>query len=157
MSNSLSHSNHKTKPQPRLVVIEQLYYQGVGQQPISIDSRFIKTIESEEQPFTRLFTVSTEWTPVPIGWLTYVSRICISNDEGKHLRHQLSTQDKVLLSKKILYIGTACYLCGMPGVVHTFSYLLPGEACQVQAFQVQDLRLKSETGEVPVTITALPL
>jgi hypothetical protein len=65
----------------RLVVIERVYHQRPGQQPITTQSRFSRTLESSEQQYVREVTVTEEWTPIDTGWIKSAGMLHLSNDE----------------------------------------------------------------------------
>jgi len=98
------------KPRPRadtLTVVEVVYHQQFGEQPTSIEHRFDRQLATSEQPYQRRLRASEEWLPLPTGWLpaSAVGMMVISNDEGRGLALQPSSEEKEEIAGKILEVS----------------------------------------------------
>jgi len=54
---------------PRLTVVDNLYYQVPGDEPEHFQATFSRTLESDEQPYTRKISVGPEWRLLDFGWI----------------------------------------------------------------------------------------
>lgn len=63
------HEVQRIVPQDRVVVVEQVYHQTEGRDPVMVESRFSKPIGSQEQPYKRIMKIGQEWRDVDMGWL----------------------------------------------------------------------------------------
>jgi len=75
----------KATNKARLGVVETVYLQQPEVQPLTVESRFSRWLDSEEQPYQRRFIVSTSWSPLDLGWLKgqAVGMLILKNEEGK--------------------------------------------------------------------------
>jgi hypothetical protein len=75
----MSESMH-SRPNTRIVVVEQVCHQSADCMPTSIEASFTKPQLTDEQVFTRSKSLSLEWTAIETGWITECSQMVIGND-----------------------------------------------------------------------------
>lgn len=80
----------------RLVTIETLYHQTIGEQPHSVDGGYGIALESSERPYLRTVTVSHEWQSLDLGWAKDPIVLLLKNEEGKFQRIPTSEERQVV-------------------------------------------------------------
>jgi hypothetical protein len=63
-----------------LTVVETVYHQQLGDQPLPVTTRFVRNLSSQEQPYVRKLTLGPEWVPLDTGWITEASYVIIANE-----------------------------------------------------------------------------
>lgn len=73
-------------PRPaRIVVVEHLYYQQTGENPVAIDIGYSVNLQSTEQIYIRKFQVLPEWKMLDKGWIEKASLLAIKTMGEKHV------------------------------------------------------------------------
>lgn len=88
----------------RLTVVESLYHQSFGEEPVRVDSRFSRELESDEQPYSRRLKATEGWQPLDCGWVKDPGMVCVTNEEGKHFQVNPTKEEKEALARKVLEI-----------------------------------------------------
>lgn len=92
-----------------------VYFQRPGEQPVAVEHRFQRKLESTEQHFgPRECTATAQHTPLPYGWVEKASCVVVQNVEGAG-RHTQPTQEQREDNEKrvvMLYVDDSpmCYL-----------------------------------------------
>ena len=63
----------------RIVVVETVYHQVNGKQPVQVGEPWAADLESDEQPYVRYLDVGQEWVPLDRGWIASASILIIAN------------------------------------------------------------------------------
>jgi hypothetical protein len=111
----------------RIGVVESVYCQQPGDNPISAESRFSRWLNTDEQPYSRKIKVTEEWQPLDWGWLKKASMLVVVNEEGRFLQVQPTPQERCDAISKVVEIGIAVCLDG--GTLNIpFAEILPRES-----------------------------
>ena len=63
----------------RIVVVETVYHQVDGKQPMQVSEPWSAVLASDEQPYIRYLDVGPEWVPLDHGWIASASLLLIAN------------------------------------------------------------------------------
>lgn len=63
----------------RLVVVEQVYHQQSGQDPVCADSQFGRLLHSDEQVYQRILKINDQWVRLDTGWIVSVGMLVLSH------------------------------------------------------------------------------
>ncbi len=89
--------------QSRLSIVEHVYYEIIGEQPLAVETIQSHLINSNEQPFIRNIKIGSTWQEIDLGWIKDVGMIIIRNDGGIDIGRIGNTSDEVI--DKTLLIG----------------------------------------------------
>lgn len=130
----------------RLVVVEQVYYQGeVG---VGNEARFSRENLADEQVWQRTFIANAEWKPLQCGWLAEgASMLSLTNDEGKGLQKRPTPEERVALAARVVELRCC------DG--HVFARLRPGESLRFEPTDVSRLQVRCATS-AKCTLTLYP-
>lgn len=148
------------KPFPaRLTTVSVVYHQPLGEEPHSFLHKTSKPLTTDEQAYTRKLKVTQEWQPIDTGWLTSLSLLLITNEEGKHTT-QPTEEEKLAISQRVLEVGinvedgyplsVAC-----PGPTPVF-LIGPGDSFSASPYDCSSLYLRCQSGVAKVTVNAFP-
>lgn len=87
-----------------VVVVENIVHQGPHQEPLPIESRYLRWLETTEQPYIRRLSITEQWVQLDCGWLTEASVLVIHNDEGK-LAHVPSPEEAQTLRSRVIELA----------------------------------------------------
>lgn len=89
----------------RIVVVEKIYHQLQGEQPIGCEHQYSQELRTDEQPYERRCVATEEWQPLDCGWLEDVSMLHIVNEEGQFKQVNPTDEERAEAAKKILEVG----------------------------------------------------
>lgn len=145
----------KIKPhddKARIGVVSLLYHQQPGVDPISIDSRFSRWLESTEQPYLRKITIKEEWTPLDLGWIgDKVGMLLIKNEEG-HFQIQPTEEQRQEVMARIVELAVE----SAAGIIVLWGLVRPLESIQFEPSNAQYLRLRCRKGQAKITLAVMP-
>lgn len=122
---------------PRMVVHETLQHQNPGGSPTSVVRKFLRRLSSDEQPFTRRFTVTQATTALETGWLDRTSMLLLANDGGP--------------DSAAVTVGMISSL----GVIG-FARIRPGESLRLEPYDLAAIRVRSDGEPVKCVLHLLP-
>lgn len=121
-----------THPKPankaRLTILDSVYYQNPDGSPILLDNRYVKILDSDEQPYgPRKVKVDSQWVEITseLCWVRSPSILVVNNEEGKGLQTYPTPEERLDISKRVLELAVFCDQLGSWVVVET---ILPGES-----------------------------
>lgn len=133
----------------RITVVETIYHQEFGENPVMVESRYSRELESYDQPYERKLTATTAWTPLDTGWIKECGLLVIKNRES-HMMMQIPTpEEKEELAKKILTVSYRHQ--GRTGWL-----ILPGETMKAHPNTLGDLGICSLHGNVKYKLYLYP-
>ena len=133
-------SYKKPTSHQRLSVVEIVYHQITGQQPSCTDSRFSRTLETDEQVWIRRMVIdSSHWHPIDAGWLT-----------GKRVGMLLLKNDEPQGSRTVVAVSSS------HGSPETAWLLLPGETLRGVPYRPADFKLRCVSGRATCLVTLIP-
>lgn len=115
----------------RLTVVEIVYHQSGTDDATSVETRFSKMLESEEQLYSRTLKLTEAPISIDSGWLTEFSMLIIKHREGNEVQVQFDDSTHSML------IG-------------------PGESLRCRPSLLDALAICCVEGEARVTITLIP-
>jgi len=114
ITTSASFKDREASLKARLVVVETVYCQSPGEQPVAVESRFGRALNSQEQPYRRVIKVGESWQPLDHGWVEEASMLVISNEEGKYLQVVPTEEQRKELETKVVELAfpgqSGCWL-----------------------------------------------
>lgn len=136
----------------RLTVVDVVYHQGLGDQPTSVESRFGRWLNTDEQPYHRKIKVTTDWMPLDLGWLgTQISMLVLMNEEGRHFQVYPTPKERALIEERIVEIGIEVH-----DHVEECWLIPPGESIRAQPVAPDRLRVRCRRGEARCVLTLFP-
>jgi len=134
----------------RVTVVEQVYHQIVGQEPVPFESRYSYELQSDEQAYHRSCKAAEQFEAIDLGWLTnQEGMLVIRNEEGRNLTKKLSPEEQAELAQKQL-------LLGLPAVPDSCWVIAPGETIKGTPVSVQKLSIRATKGVVRFSLLILP-
>lgn len=152
-------------PRDRLTVVEKVYHQQVGEQPIQIERSFERKLATQDSAYTgkprRL--VSSNWEPIDIGWLSQgAGSFYLTNEEGKGLQRKPTPEEEAAIADRVIEV---CFTDsdGVPtgtdadGKPTGMSFLVPpGEAFRGTPSDVSRLRIRCRSEQAKYSIWVFP-
>jgi hypothetical protein len=128
----------------RVTVVDKIYYQQHGDQPIVVDVAFSKDLKASEQPYVRKTSADESWKPLDCGWIDSVGIVHITNVNGAFPAVIPSEKEVEEARKKILEIryqdSECCFL------------IPPGECIRLSPSHAAQLRIRSRHGTTKYVI-----
>jgi hypothetical protein len=151
------------KPRGRLVVVESVYHQRTGEQPIQVrPSRFERDLATAEQPYIREFRAEADWKPLETGWLDRAGHLALHNLEGSGLTSIPTPEERQGILARIVELGVLAEKdsgrrtqWSPPAEVVPFAAVRPGESCRLEPVNLSRLRVRCRPGARCV-LTLLP-
>lgn len=146
----------------RVTIVESIYHEN-NDGPHQIHAEpFSYQLESDEQTYTRIMSIGTEWTKLDTGWLSNkVSMIYLLNKEGK--MGPVRPIDKQIdeVNSRIIQICKLTYVDGKPYHIPV-SYLSPRKSIRLEpngpeGNLVEDYYLRCLSGSCKIQVSCLPL
>lgn len=137
---------------PRLTVLDTIYYQAPGDDPVAFKGPFARLLESEEQPCIRKLVVGEPWQAVEGLWLSAAGLLGVRNDEGTFTGVIPTPEQRQEVAARIVEVGVVDV-----ERVTRFAFLRPGESCRFEPADMAALRLRCQRGQAKVTVAAFPL
>lgn len=134
-------------PKPRVVVVGHVYHQNIGEQPKNVESRFVRLLDSDDQPIIRRrFTVGESWQKIDFGWIQKPGMLVIENLEGRFIQTIPAPDEIKEASKKVLEISNENSLP---------IFLIPaGE--DMRGMPGADLYIRCQSGTAKYSISVMP-
>ena len=146
----MAESATEQKHPDRLVVVETVYYQQTGQQPLAIETRFSKPLESREQLYQRQLKTTQEWESLDVGWIKSVGMLLLKNCAGKDLQENPSEQLAAEIASSTIELG-------IPDCQSSFTILVPpGESARFCPSSLDLLVRCKNVANVPYVLTLIP-
>ena len=146
-------------PPSRLVIVEETYYQCRGEEPFQLTSRYVRHLDTEEQPYQRKITVTEEWQELDYGWVEDISLVYIVNEEGRNRRTVPSAEELEESARKVVEATIGTHLVFSPEKVDgepPVFLIPPGEAFKAYPAGNTGIYVRSQLGNTNCTITILP-
>lgn len=142
--------NPQKKPPPRLVCVGQIYHQNPHEQPVSVESKWVKLLRSDDQPLLKRRGIAgAKWQLLDYGWVKEPFLVIIENLEGKFTQvipkpEEITEADKLVL--EIGYPVSGPMMLVYPGLDTRFT---PSE---IPAY----IRCRDPQGQVKFAISLIP-
>lgn len=143
---------------PWLTVCESVYYQADGSSPTIAESRFMRLLVGEEQPYSRTFRVGQQWKELDAGWLAECgSSLLTLANEMPQWQVVPTAEEKAEAAARQVELALAGEEAGQwTSPPRAFALLRPGESVRFEPLNLSALRLRCRSGETRVTLTLLP-
>lgn len=156
-------TNSSKGPGSTLTIVQNIYHQQEGMQPIHVESRISRKLSSDEQPYVRQLKVGEIWTPLETGWLGECSILVIKNNEGR-FTDKLPTPEQVEEAEsKVLEIGFSTRGPSPlnpksiePEVIIGALEILPRESHPIHPIALWSVYIRSRKGETRYSVTIIP-
>lgn len=137
----------------RITVVERIYFEADGQEPVHVDSSYSVPVKTNEQPFSRVLKVGGTWVPLPVGWFEdgKCSLLSISNQGVRRAqgRGQPSKEEKEQMDRAVLEMVFSDNHEGMELVP-------PGASRRTRPLDLRELAIRCQEGECWITVTIFP-
>jgi hypothetical protein len=156
-------------PPSRIVVVETVYHQEHGSEPVAAGRPFSRFLSTAEQPFgPRRLKVGCEWQPIETGWLSENVGMLYLRNEGEGLAASRPGEPSEEEPARIIELGLLVDLnspdadltmhdpASLPVVVIPFGQIRPGESRREEPRNLPLFRVRCETGECRLTVHAFP-
>ena len=143
---------YKRTPKTRLTIVATILHQASGQDPIPLEIRQQRGLETDEQPYIRhlILPPGNDWLPLDIGWLNKgVSCISIKNNEGTNFTRIPSQAQKDEINTRVIEIsfdGINPHIEVRPGEVHPPIFVV----------DVSKVKIRVRNGTAKASIIAFP-
>jgi hypothetical protein len=140
-----------------LIVVRTFYHQLGGMDATSVDTRYQRQLDTDEQPYVRHISLSESdgWVSFDAGWLTNVgaSYLQLRNNVGAYARYPTKEEKEDTLKRVVDISFTIPPMGAVPHIE-----VRPGEA---QAFSpssgdMSHIRLKCRHGTAKISINIIP-
>ena len=126
-------------PELRLTVVETLYYQQPGIDPIQIDAGFSYFVQENEQLFQRTTFAGEDWSESSTGWLDKAHTVLIKNV------HELRSARNPTAEEKAESLGHWIEV-RLEDSKYIFS-IAPKESMRFRINDLKSLRIRSAKGQ----------
>lgn len=89
----------------RITVVETIYHQEFGENPVMVASRYSRELESYDQPYERKLVATPTWEPLETGWIKECGLMIIKNREECSRMVIPTEEEKEELAKKMLEVS----------------------------------------------------
>lgn len=133
----------------RLTVVEQVAHYAVGShQPMVVDARYTKFLDSSEDAYRRRLTIGDQWQHIDCGWVTDCEMLCITNSEGTNFAVIPSPEERAEVDKRIIEVRIG------EGLV--FTEIPPGESARLRPVNLSFYEIRSQYQKAKITLTLIP-
>lgn len=150
-------STDKFKPveKSHITVVEHVYFQPFGSSPTGISPRYMRWLESDEQPYGRRLKVSEEWQPLDKGWMEEAALLVLEN-----LLPQYATipepEQRREDESRVVEIGAVQTSDSLSPAVAPFAEVRPGESCRFCPVALVNLRVRCVNGQATCNLHLYP-
>lgn len=136
----------------RLTVVTTVYHQVSDEEPVSFESKFDRTLLTDESSYKRRMKVTEAWTRLDSGYLEKASMVSIANHAGQGLQQIPTYEEAARIKTQHVEVGILCSeanplaFCSIP----------PGEEMRFQPSDVAAIWLRCVTGETRVSTVVFP-
>jgi hypothetical protein len=151
-------------PSPRLVVVETVYHQPPQGSPQAAESRWLRTLASDEQPYVRRVKIGEAWQPLDHGWLAVCSLALVANEAVKFAVVPTGEQRQEAAAQ-VLEVAFALPDAGkqkrtmhdppLPPLTPVLE-VPPGESLRCSPLDLETVRLRCRKGVATVLLTLYP-
>lgn len=141
-----------TQIQPRLTIVETVYYQTPNTPASQVSSSFMRSLETHEQPYERKMVATEEWQPLinEQCWVKECSLILVTNEEGRYLQVNPTEEEREATAAKVLEISFD--ITNLTGDWE----VPPGETFRGNPRHPQALFIRCRSGEARFTLHVFP-
>lgn len=137
------------KVKDRLVVTTAVYHQPFREQPVSVASRFVRELETNEQAFVRRRVIDEEWQLLDCGWINRVaSYLLLVNEEGKHRQTIPTPEELADTAERVIEVSH--------NKLEAHWLILPGASMQGTPVNLHHLFLRCCKGTARLSIFLVP-
>lgn len=143
-----------TRPvKDRITVVEMVYHQHYGDSPTSLEHRYTRWLDSDEQVFTRRSKAIESWEPVDYGWIDphKCGLLVLTNQEGNFTRTNPTDEEREEAAAKVIELAYET----LNGISPPW-YVLPGESMRAHPSNLDQLMIRSQSGKARYTLNLYP-
>ena len=133
----------------RITIVDSVYYEAQGAEPLQIKSGYSRMVVSDEQPYMRTLKVSQEYQILDSGWIKECGLLVIKNEEGSNPQKIPTVAEKEAIKGRIVELcddhSKLCWL------VH------PGESLRACPISLVGLKLRCLSETAKVTLAVFPV
>jgi len=136
----------------RITMVMHIHHQHQGEQPHSVEGITEQWLQGTEQPYPRRTTVTDQWKPLDLGWLSVedAGMLVVENLEGRNPQRRISKEEQAQIDLKVVEVGR--------GENDKELRLLcpPKGALPVSANSLAGLKIRCRSGSAQCMITVFP-
>lgn len=134
-----------------LTVVDCIYHVPFGSETVSMDTRYSRELQSEEQPYIRKSLVCETWKPLDCGWLTEVGvgLLFISNEAGKDQQVIPTDEQRRELASRVVEVA-------YEKDSSKSWIILPGESMRATPEDATRLFIRCRCGTAVVNLMLIP-
>ena len=132
----------------RLTIVEQVYFQQPGIQPVQETTQFSRQCESDEQVYTRVKKLSDVWVDLDSGWVDEASCVMVLNHGNR--QHLVNPTSEELLQESDRVVEVAVRGPTVFGLVRV------GESLRIEPHDVKNLVIRCRKDTTQVRIIVVP-
>lgn len=136
-------------------VIESLYFQSPGDDPLSVDHRFGGQVETDEQPYMRKKKVGENWEPLDCGWLQGTKMLLIEN-ESPNYQKVPTDEERRRDKEKVVEVGLDMIEIKGSHCYKTFASIPPGQTARFLPADLASLGVRCQAGQTTYKVTLIP-
>ena len=133
---------------PSVTVVEHIYHQLVDESPEAAECAFETLIESDEQPWRRTKTITSEWEQVSFGWLESPGVVFIKNDPQRQPGNPTPEQ---IEAEKAAVLLVSFGKCDVPAIETP-----PHTSCRFQLCPGVTVFVRCQSGSTRMTLFCCP-
>lgn len=145
-----------------LTVVETVYHQPAGGQPISVNGNWGRQLTTDSQPYLRRLKVGPDWQTLDLGWLGEdgegVGLLVLVNTEGQFLAVNPTAVEKAATGARVVELAVEA--APNPNTFETqivpFAELSPGESLRYKPLDPRILKIRCRVGEAKVSLSLFP-
>ena len=136
----------------RVTVVETVYHRPFNAEATSVESRFTRDLESNEQVYRRHLLVTEEWKPLDCGWLkdAGVGMLVLHNEEGRNLQTRPFQEEKEAISQRVVELAYG-------PEDHQGWLILPGESMRACPSNAKGLFVRCRKGTAQIIVNLIPV
>lgn len=89
----------------RVTVVEHVYHQQIGGDPVAIETSFSRLLESEEERYQRTLKTGEAWTKLDCGHVPEASVLTLKNLEGVFRSVNPTPEEEAEAAKRVIEVG----------------------------------------------------
>lgn len=132
----------------RITVVEAVYFEGSGQEPISWHTNGSRLVTEPEQAYQRRIKVGPDWTTLDLGWIAAPGMILIRHERPRYPVVLPSQEQRAEDEARMILVRSSPQEAGWRVPV--------GESFRGSPVDPSQLEIRCDSGETFITFVILP-
>lgn len=142
-----------------LTVVETVYFQIHTEQPTCCETRWMKAVSADEQPYARRFTLGPGWVPLDTGWLGDRPLACVVLANAEKVGGAIlpTPEERAAHELRVIEIAFADPNGTRPVPAGADLVVGPGESVRFQPAPGRQVFLRCASGTAKGSLNLFPL